>query len=95
MRQFEAVVKELSGELKSAKAERRKEVAVNSDSKYHAVERLVSMSILYYKVALSPGCSHIFVLHTEKLKMWEHLGMWLSTGQYLICSIYMYMYNVA
>ena len=47
MRQFEAVVKELSGELKSAKAERRKErkeVAVNGDTKYHAVERLVSVS---------------------------------------------------
>ena len=48
MCQFEAVVKELSGELKSAKAERRKErkeVAVNDDAKYHAVERLVSVSI--------------------------------------------------
>lgn len=47
MRQFEVVVKELSGELKSAKAERRKErkeVAVNGDTKYHAVERLVSVS---------------------------------------------------
>ena len=40
-------MKELSGQLKSAKAEKRrerKEVAVNGDAKYHAVERLVSVS---------------------------------------------------
>jgi hypothetical protein len=49
VRQFEAVVKELSGQLKSAKAERRKEregIAVNGDTKYHAVERLISVSII-------------------------------------------------
>ena len=47
MHQFEAVLKELSGQLKSAKAERRKErkdVTVNGDAKYHAVERLISVS---------------------------------------------------
>lgn len=50
MRQFEAVLKELLGQLKSAKAERKKErkdVAVNGDKKYHAVERLISVSTYY------------------------------------------------
>ena len=49
MHQFEAVVKELSGQLRSAKPERRKErkeMAVNGDAKYHAVERLISVSTL-------------------------------------------------
>ena len=74
-------MKELSGELRSAKAERRKErkeVAVNGDTKYHAVERLVSVSTCLIQhtvsmyVALSPGHSHISGLsrcYAEILKM--------------------------
>ena len=42
MGQFEAVVKELSGQLKSVEADKRKEV--DGDTKYHAVEKLMSVS---------------------------------------------------
>ena len=57
MRQFEAVLKELSGQLKSAKAERRKErkdVAVNGDNKYAAVERLISVSTCVIQATMHP-----------------------------------------
>ena len=57
MRQFEAVLKELSGQLKSAKAERKKErkdVSVNGDNKYHAVERLISVSTCVIQAAMHP-----------------------------------------
>ena len=47
---MEAVVKELSNLPKSAKAEKRDEPAINCETKYDAVERLVSVSRRQYTV---------------------------------------------